>query len=187
MNLVFKNVIEDSKNYNRITEIYNEAFPTNERFPISYLIKKSENADVHFNSIYDNDKLIGIIYNIFSNNILFVLYFAVNNEYRGQGYGSKILEFLKEKYSNYTILLEIEQLDKNANNYEQRLKRKSFYEKNGFYETNKLLSEGKNTFEIMTSNPNIILSKELFTSIFRKMFNGIFSIFVPFFIKLSDK
>ena len=187
MNLFFKNVIEDIENYNTIKQIYNEAFPINERFPINYLYKKANNKDVNFNSVYDNDKLIGIIYTISKDNLLFILYFAVNNAYRGKGYGSKILEFLKQKYNDYTILLEIEQLDKNANNYNQRLKRKAFYEKNGFYDTNKLLSEGKNTFEIMTTNPNINLTKDLFIGIFRKMFTGFSSIFVPFFIRLSNK
>ena len=52
-------------------------------------------------------------------------------------------------------------------NYEQRLKRKSFYEKNGFYTIKGILKEGKNRFELMSSNKEAIVNEELFKAIFK--------------------
>lgn len=41
---------------------------------------------------------------------------------------------LRKKYQNKRIILLIEPLDKNADNYKERVNRKNFYEKNGFYD-----------------------------------------------------
>ena len=166
--------------------LYEESFPRTERFPFNYVMKRSQKENIKFDIFYDEDKFIGLSYIIIEKNIVFLLYFAVNNKYRGKGYGTEILKQLKEKYKNYIILLEVEKVEKDSNNYEQRVRRKSFYEKNGFYGTNKFIKEGPNVFEIMTSETNIFLNNELFRKIYKKMFSGIGKLSVPIFIKMVN-
>lgn len=74
---------------------------------------------------------------------------------RSKGYGTRVLEQFKEKYQDKTIFLEIEEVIKNADNYTQRVKRQSFYERNGFGKSNiymKTDTEGHG-LEIMTTKP----------------------------------
>ena len=107
-----------------------------------------------FYSIYDNKKFAGIIYNIYYKDIVLVFYFAINKEARGQGYGSKVLEFLKQKYNEHRIILSIEPVDKNSDNYRQRIKRKEFYIKNGFKEANFTIKEKNIIYEMLYYNKN---------------------------------
>ena len=53
----------------------------------------------------------------------------------------RILKSIKQKYRNYRIILCIEPVDKNSNNYEQRMKRKKFYLKNEFKDSNYTIKE----------------------------------------------
>ena len=185
MNIKILNISEVENDYEQIKTLYEESFPRTERFPFDYIIKRSQKNDIKFEVFYDNDNFIGLSYMIMEKNIVFILYFAVNNKHRGKGYGTEILKQLKEKYKDYTILLEIEELREDSSNYDQRVRRKSFYEKNGFYGTNKHIKEGPNVFEIMTSDINTSFDNKLFRKIYKKMFNGIGKLIVPVFIKMK--
>ena len=56
---------------------------------------------------------------------------------RSKGYGKQALEEFKKLYKDYQLVLDLELIDKNAKNNEQRIKRKNFYIKNGYKETGK--------------------------------------------------
>ena len=64
-----------------------------------------------------------------------ILYLAVNDKIRSKGYGSAILQCIKQRFSNKAIALNIEPLDPKSDNYAQRIKRFEFYLKNGFVDT----------------------------------------------------
>ena len=61
-------------------------------------------------------------------------YFAIDDSKRGKGYGSKALKLLQERYAGYRFFLEIERTDVEADNIEERKRRKSFYLQNGMTE-----------------------------------------------------
>ena len=65
----------------------------------------------------------------------FILYLAVNQELRSRGYGGEILHYAYAQAGKRNIILNVERLDAAADNYEQRRKRVSFYEKNGICRT----------------------------------------------------
>ena len=88
-----------------------------------------------FSAYYENDLFVGILYTIENDDMLFVFYIAVNDIIQSKGYGSKLLQMLIEKYKNKPIALFVETLDPSADNYNQRVKRFAFYEKNGFFNT----------------------------------------------------
>lgn len=145
--------IRNNKKYNtKVEKLYNEAFPKEERMPIWLLKLFARKNKARFYSIYDDEKFVGLIYNIYYQDIVFVLFFAIDKEVRGQGYGSKVLEFIKQKYSKHRIILSIEPLDKNSDNYEQRIKRKEFYMKNGFKDADCTIKEKNVIYEMLYYN-----------------------------------
>lgn len=85
-------------------------------------------------------------------NTAYIMYFAIDKKYRNKGYGSYILDDLVKKYDN--VILSIE---KTKN--EISLRRKRFYLRNGFYETNKYTIQAKVQYELK-GNLLIGLNKE---------------------------
>ena len=152
--------IDDNKNCSKkVIKLYSEAFPKDERIPIWLLKILSRKNKAKFYGIYDNEKFVGLIYNIFYKDIVFVFYLAIDKEARGQGYGTKVLESIKQKYRNYRIILCIEPVDKNSNNYEQRIKRKNFYIKNGFKDANYIIKEKNIIYEMLYYNKDVTLKE----------------------------
>lgn len=151
-NLNFIDIKNNKECNKKVIKLYNEAFPKEERIPIWILKRLIRKNKAHFYGIYDNEKFIGLIYNIYYKDIVFVFYLAIDKETRGQGYGSKILEFIKQTYTKHRIILCIEQMDKNSNNYEQRKKRKEFYIKNGFKDANYSVKEKGVLYDMLYYN-----------------------------------
>ena len=147
--------IKNNREYNKkVKKLYNVAFPKEERIPIWLLKLLQKKNRAKFYSIYDGEKFVGLIYNIYYKDIVFIFYLAISDELRGQGYGSKVLELIKQRYNKHRIVLSIEQVDKNSNNYKQRIKRKKFYIKNGFKEANYTIKERNIIYEMLYYNKN---------------------------------
>ncbi len=115
-----------------LKEIYKEAFPREEKIPFWMLKMLARGSRGEFYGVYDQDELAGLVYNVHYKDIIYISYLAVDDTKRGSGYGSRILQTIQKKYSDSRIFLCIEEMDPNAENYEQRVRRKAFYESNGF-------------------------------------------------------
>ena len=70
---------------------------------------------------YDEDTLIGLSYVFIHKDIAYLGYLAVEENLRNQGYGSKILQAIRKELSDCRIVIDIEVVDKNAENYEERV------------------------------------------------------------------
>lgn len=80
---------------------------------------------------YDESDLIGyiIVYIDFKTNLMWLDYLAVLEEYHSRGYGTKMIETLKEKYKNLDgCMIEVEKEDDKDINTYRRIK---FYENLG--------------------------------------------------------
>lgn len=117
-------VNKDKKELEKVNVLYEEAFPENERIDLEVL----KGNEIH--AFYDPE-FIGFASTITYKNITNISYLAVKEELRDQGYGSQILDSIKEEYLNNTITVDIEKL----NGHPIREKRKAFYLRNGFKET----------------------------------------------------
>jgi len=115
---------------------YINAFPEYERLLFWLLVYKSKKKNSDFYAIYDDSEYIGLLYLTFYKDIVYIFYLAIDPLHQSKGYGSKILQYLRKIYQDKRLLLNIEEVDSSADNYEQRFKRKRFYEKNGFRNTN---------------------------------------------------
>lgn len=69
------------------------------------------------------------------------MYIFVNDKIQSQGYGTKILKQVMKDNKDKEIVLDIEPLDENASNHEQREKRYHFYKKNGFKTTSYFIED----------------------------------------------
>ena len=61
---------------------------------------------------------------------------------RNQGYGTKILNDIRESYPFHTLLLCFEEVNKKYPDYDNRVKRMKFYEANGYIDNNLKTQEG---------------------------------------------
>lgn len=127
--------LKDNKQYNKMAKkLYRTAFPKEERAPFFFLKALARKDKAKFYGVCDGDAFVGLVYPIFYKDIVYVFYLAIEKELRGQGYGSKVLLAVKEKYAQKRIILMAEESTPNYSDYEERLRRKNFYYSNGFQE-----------------------------------------------------
>ena len=103
----WKNVVF-CKDKRTIKKTYYESFSQTERMPWTLMLLLSCTPTTRFRSFYDDEKLCGFIYYGALSSYVFVMFFAVDVELRGRGYGSKILAELRTQYPNRKILVTID-------------------------------------------------------------------------------
>ena len=130
------------RDLSRVKGLLERAFPKNEQFPMFLLRLRAWSSYVHFLAYYDGDDFCGFTYTVENEDMVFVLYLAVNDEIRSKGYGTAILADLKARASGRGVALNIEPLDPHAVNSEQRERRLEFYRRNGFVSTDYNLIDG---------------------------------------------
>ncbi len=150
MAIVFKNITRDQTDLENIKHLYQTAFPDDERAPFGLLMKRAARRNVNFFSCRDGDKWVGLIYIVNYRDDSYVFYFAVDDEQRGKGYGTKILKAAQKKYRGRRLFLAIEEVDRRYKNYEQRVKRRSFYENAGFSCTGQKIKEADVIYDVMS-------------------------------------
>ncbi|KZK08641.1 hypothetical protein AB996_0078 [Lactococcus cremoris] len=171
MKLEIKNVSKALPEYRRITNLMKNAFPKEEQYPIWLLKLWNLKKDVNFWAYYQNEEFCGISYLVYHEEMIFVLYLAVDDQVHSKGYGSAILKTLKEKFNGKNITLNIERLDTNAVNYEQRVKRLNFYKRNGFYDTEYTITDRGETFLTLSTSDSF--SVDAFKSVLKKLTFGV--------------
>ena len=67
------------------------------------------------------------------------------------------MQDIKKIAGNRPVVLAIEPMDEKADNFDQRLKRVRFYEKNGFHITAYYYHEGTETYQMMANNKTIAI------------------------------
>ena len=138
-----------------VRQLYNSAFPSNERVSLDFLLWRCKKPNVNFWAFYDNNEFIGICYFITNQNKTYIFYLATTEVSRGKGYGSKILDIIKEQDANSTIFLSIEEVDEKYENYNERVSRLAFYARNGFVANDFKVIEFGITFDILSFNGTI--------------------------------
>lgn len=142
-----------SKNYNhldRIKALYNRAFPKNERYPFSALIEQDDYTD--FLAFYDNDQFVGFLAMLHVGDLYHIIYFAVPETLRKQGYGSRILQTVHTNWSDKHFVVDIEQPVVDSPSDDYRVIRKNFYLQNGYEETIKKYIWLEEHYEVLIHN-----------------------------------
>lgn len=133
----------------QIRELYNSAFPKEERAPFWLMHLRAKQKTATMLTARQDGKFAGFAYIIPNAQAAYLFYLAIVPEMRGQGIGTKILSIIKEHYKNHRLFLAREALDPTSDNYDQRVRRHGFYLRNGFKDFPCKIHEGTVTFEVM--------------------------------------
>ena len=148
--LTEKNISRKSAEFSRIKKIYREAFPKKERWMFGFFEYRASHGRADFTSYWNQNELAGFSYILRNEKCVYVFYLAVSEGQRGKGFGSEMLEMIKEKYINHIIALAIEPPVQSADNYVQRVRRKNFYIKNGLSSQTEHMEYAGEKYEIMS-------------------------------------
>lgn len=173
MAIYFENAILHKE---KIKKLYIKAFPKEERAPLCFLYHKNKRSNIEFSAVMDDNHFIGLTFTTETKDIISLMFFAIQGTERGKGYGSLVLKAIQEKYADKRVFINIEPLDETAPNYEQRVKRKEFYEKNGFSSMGYTVKEAGVTYEMMTFGGEI--TKEEYTQVTEKLFGRLLYILI---------
>ncbi len=132
MELKRANTKEEREN---VKKLYLTAFPKEERKPFDLITEKQAEGGADIFYLEDNGEFSGLAIPAMDKDIVLLVFFAIADGKRGGGCGSKALQMIMEKYKGKRFILEIEDTSAEAGNKEQRIRRKSFYMKNGLINT----------------------------------------------------
>lgn len=116
-------------------KLYLQAFPKSERKPFRLMKKKTREGMMELLVICEKKELLGLAITVRYQDMVLLDYFAIKKDRRGQGTGSRALELLKQRYADCRFLLEIELPETEGSGQDLRIRRKSFYLRNGMHET----------------------------------------------------
>lgn len=170
--------LENATKYKQqIKHLYRTAFPKEERAPLFFLFHKTKQKNNSFYAVVDNGEFVGLVYTIENERMVYVFFFAIEEAKRGKGYGTKVLSLIKEMYQERAVTLEIEDTaDQNADNYEQRINRLGFYQRNGFKQLQIRVNEAGVVFELLSTEEGI--TREEFLNLMKNFLGEILFRFV---------
>ena len=130
--LQFFDVTRDAPWFPQVKALYESAFPANERIPIKHLL--DDKIKREFWAFFDGDLFCGFSNSITHGSITNIVYFAVVPELRSRGYGSQILQVIREQHPDTRIVvdIEVEEDSKDAEELDRRNRRREFYQRNDF-------------------------------------------------------
>ena len=115
-----------------VQKLYVSAFPREERPPVNMFFNTVKLPNDDLFGFYENETFIGFANVILYKDICYLFFFAITQENRSKGYGTKILQILKEMYKDKVLTLCYEEIDGKYKDIELRKRRKNFYYRNGF-------------------------------------------------------
>lgn len=157
--------VDYNKYINEIEKLYLKSFPEDERFPFWILEECSKENNSYLYAILDNDELIGMCYIVNCRNAYYLMYLAVEPSLRNKKYGSKILTDLKEKYK--ILFLSVDEPVDNTS-----IRRKNFYLRNGFYDTNKIYKDTGVNYEVLCTNDKYEITDDIMKMRYTNMTNN---------------
>ena len=145
------NIANEGMQYKaQLYELYEEAFPEQEKKPLQVMEKLAEDGRMEILAMVEDDEFVGLAVNMLSGNRGLLDYYAIAPEKRNGGYGSRGLEILLAHFEGKKYIFEIETQDAQAENAQDRKRRKAFYLRNGLKETGLFANVYDTDFEILT-------------------------------------
>lgn len=107
--------------------LYRTAFPRSERKPFGIILRMAREGRADLWTIRHRGRFAGLAATVNGPDIVLLDYFAVKKSLRGRGVGSAALMQLEKQYAGRGFFVEIESTLEEADNRDQRQKRKEFY------------------------------------------------------------
>ena len=140
--MIKKYLKQDPSVIDDVKDLYLSAFPEDERPPWFFIydnnMKTKEDEIIAY---YEDDEFIGFTFLTSYQDIVYLSFFAIKEDKRNQGYGSLLLEELKELYKDKVLLICFEEVNKKYEDYPNRLRRENFYKRHGFIDNEMLTNE----------------------------------------------
>ena len=114
-------------------------------------------------AIEDQGEFIGLAMNMIWGDMGLLDYFAIAENKRNSGYGSRCIRLLLERFKDRKYIFEIEKQDEQAENSADRKRRKAFYLRNGLKETGVFANVYQVDFELLTPEGNLTFEEYSFT------------------------
>lgn len=149
MNIHIVNITKESKEIDLIKHLYTASFPAHERRPLLPLLQ-DQTGHGEILAFYEQSQFCGFACLLTSGNISHIIYFAIEEALRHKGYGTAILHKISELKNNHRIIVDIETENIMLENNLQRIKRKQFYLRNGFIETEVNYHWRNESYEILS-------------------------------------
>ncbi len=163
---VTRRISPKSRDLGKIKALYVDAFPENERFSFSMMIK-NESGHYETFGFYKDGEFCGFAILLNSGDISHIIYFATLPEVRGLGLGAKALGALARIKVGMKIIVDIERPDPRLPDCEIRLRRKNFYIRNGYKETEVRYRWQDESYEILVLGGE--LSREDFGNFWKRL------------------
>ena len=160
MNIELIRLNSDNQDRKYFEKINNESFPPSERMSFDKIFDFASYTNTDILGIYDDGNPIGFTVILQNEECGYVYYIAIDSHIRSKGYGSAAIQKIMEEYSELQLILDFEVINENAENNEQRIRRKNFYLKNGFHETGNYTILSDEFFEVVCNGGQ--LRKEAF-------------------------
>lgn len=151
----------------RVEKLAKEAFPPEEYLSPTYLIEMSQRKELDFWALYDDKNFVGFMAVKTEEELSYLFFLAIDSSQRGKGYGGQAIRALQKQYPDKKQVVDLEMTDENAENNEQRKKRRCFYLKNGYCPTGFCISYGGVCYEILYMGEDFSLKS------FQKLMNEI--------------
>ena len=149
-------IVTKTKKLKEAKKLYREAFPKEERLPWWVLRLMTAPKGVALTAYERDDEFLGFTHSTATEDILFIMFFAVRGDLRGKGCGSAILEHIKQTNPGKAIGLNVEPLDDNADN--------------GFFDTGYDVAEVGGVFRVLSTDP--VLDVEAYLRVFGRLSLG---------------
>ena len=136
----------------KFKRLFNEAFIRSERMNAALMSLLSLKKGIVFNLVTDEkDTVVGFYYIYSKENMLFLYYLAVDKEYRGCGYGNKILLHLENTYasnpqSEFYVIAESIREGKDVSDI--KIRRSEFYKRFGFELTDYIVCDNSGAYDL---------------------------------------
>jgi len=167
---------DDKLRQGQIERLYLQSFPKNERKPFRLLCQKKQEGVCDLLSIEENGEFSGLAITARHKDKVLLDYFAMEKKERGKGRGSAALLALQEYYKGCPMVLEIEATTENAENLDERIRRKRFYLKNGMTELGLMAELFGVTMELLSNGTKFTFDEYL--DLYRKTFGNPMAEFV---------
>lgn len=153
--MISKKVYPVTREISLAKTLYEESFPEVERLPWWWMVVMALLGQADFLVYFSGNQFCGMTYSLKSKDAYYLLFLAVSPQQQSQGYGTKILSEIATKAGSRPIYLVIEPIDEVAENYQQRLKRLNFYQRNGYYLTDYLYYENQEEYQVLTNGQSV--------------------------------
>ena len=92
MRLTSQLITETFSDLDKVERLNIEAFPEEERIPLSEFLRYTDNDDAHFFAFYNEEEFVGFAFAISNAKAFYVSFFAIMPHLRSHGYGQEIIE-----------------------------------------------------------------------------------------------